>query len=62
MELLRWLIDKQDLGKKLLSLKTGLYSYIWTLKINTFRALEFLQIYTLVEKVVRNTFHFGSVV
>jgi hypothetical protein len=28
------------------------------LKTNTFRAQEFLQIYTLVERVMRNTFHF----
>jgi hypothetical protein len=61
MEFQMWLIAKQNLGKNC-RLKTGLYSYIWTLKTNTFRDQEFLQIYTLVEQVVKNTFHFGSVV
>jgi hypothetical protein len=61
VEFQMWLIAKQNLGKNC-CLKTGLYSYIWTLKINTFQAQEFLQIYTLVEQVVRNIFHFGSVV
>jgi hypothetical protein len=61
MEFQMWLIAKQNLGKNCY-LKTGLYSYIWTLKTNIFQAQEFLQIYTLVEQVVRNIFHFGSVV
>jgi hypothetical protein len=61
IEFPRWLIAKQNLGKNC-CLKTGLYNSVWTLKINTFQAQEFLQIYTLVEQVVRNTFHFGSVV
>jgi hypothetical protein len=43
MEFQMWLIAKQNLGKNC-CLKTGLYSYIWTLKTNTFRAQEFLQI------------------
>jgi hypothetical protein len=48
MEFQSWLIAKQNL-EELLSLKTGLYSYIWTLKkilseLNFF----FLQIYILV--------------
>jgi hypothetical protein len=31
MEFQKWLITKQNLGKNC-SLKTGLYSYVWTLK------------------------------
>jgi hypothetical protein len=61
MEFERWLIAKQNLGKNC-GLKTGLYSSVWTLKTNTFRSQEVFEIYTLVEQVVRNTFHFGSVV
>jgi hypothetical protein len=61
MEFQMWLILKQNLRKNC-SLNTGLYGYVWTLKTNTFRVQEFLQIYTPVEQVVRNTFHFESVV
>jgi hypothetical protein len=57
MQFPKVIIVKQFL-EKLLSLTSGLYSSVWTLKTNTFRAQEFFQIYTLVEQVVRNTFHF----
>jgi hypothetical protein len=57
MQFPKVIIVKQFL-EKLVSLKSGLYSSVWTLKTNTFRAQEFLQIYTLVEQFVRNTFHF----
>jgi hypothetical protein len=58
MQFPKVIIVKQFLEKLLKSLKSGLYSSVWTLKTNIFRAQEFLQIYTLVEQVVRNTFHF----
>jgi hypothetical protein len=40
MKFQMWLITKQNLGKNC-CLKTGLYSYFWTLKTNTFRAQDF---------------------
>jgi hypothetical protein len=61
MEFQSWLIAKQNL-EELLSLKTGLYSYVWTLKKILSKLNFFLQIYILVEQVVRNTSHFVSVV
>jgi hypothetical protein len=57
MQFPKVIIVKQFL-EKLVSLKSGLYSSVWTPQTNTFRAQEFLQIYTLVEQFVRNTFHF----
>jgi hypothetical protein len=46
MQFPKVIIVKQFL-EKLLSLKSGLYSSVWIFKTNTFRAQEFVQIYTL---------------
>jgi hypothetical protein len=56
------MLPVKQFSEKMLSLKSGLYSSIWIFKTNNFQAQEFLKIYTLVEQVGRNTFHFGSVV
>jgi hypothetical protein len=48
--------------RNLPSLEIGSYSSVWTLETNTFQAQGFLQICTLVEKVMSNTLSFVSVV
>jgi hypothetical protein len=53
-----WLSVKQNLQKLLWNL---LYRPIWILETNTFLAQIFLQIFTLVDHVIRNNFSFESV-
>jgi hypothetical protein len=49
-------------SKKICHLKTDSWSFVCTLETNTSRAQDFLQICTLVEKAMRNTLSFASVV
>jgi hypothetical protein len=43
-----------------LSLESGLHSHIWTLGTIVSPAPNFMNIFTLVEHVIRNNFYFES--
>jgi hypothetical protein len=55
-----WLSVQQNL-RKLLSLKSVLYSPIWTIETNASLASIFFQICTLVDHAIRNNLSFESV-
>jgi hypothetical protein len=55
----KWLSDKQIL-RNVRSLKSVLYSHIWTLGTNASLAQNFMHICTLVDHVIRNNFSFDS--
>jgi hypothetical protein len=42
------------------SLKSGLYSHLWTLETNVSPDPKFMKICTLVDLDIRNKFYFGS--
>jgi hypothetical protein len=54
----KWLSVKQTV--KSATLKSVLYSHIWTLGTNTSPAPNFMYIYALVEHAIRNNFSFES--
>jgi hypothetical protein len=54
-----WLTDKQ-LSAKRASLKSGLYSHLWTLETIVSPAPKFMKICTRADHDIRNNCSFGS--